>query len=80
LLRHFRGGPGPHGPGSPPLLTAEERELLRLIAQGWTDREIGAALYISARTVQNRLGRIREKTGMRRRSELASWAAEHARA
>ena len=40
--------------------------------------EIGQRLFISPRTVQNHLTRIREKTGLRRRSELARWAVEHA--
>jgi DNA-binding NarL/FixJ family response regulator len=61
-----------------PLLANREQEVLRLLAQGHTDREIGSQLYISPRTVQNHLTRIREKTGMRRRSELARWAVEHA--
>ena len=61
-----------------PLLAQREQEVLRLLAQGCTDREIGGKLYISPRTVQNHLTRIREKTGMRRRSELARWAVEHA--
>jgi DNA-binding NarL/FixJ family response regulator len=61
-----------------PLLAQREQEVLRLLAQGLTDREIGHQLYISPRTVQNHLTRIREKTGMRRRSELARWAVEHA--
>src|SRR3954447_416947 len=61
-----------------PLLATREQEVLRLLAQGHTDREIGGKLFISPRTVQNHLTRIREKTGMRRRSELARWAVEHA--
>jgi DNA-binding NarL/FixJ family response regulator len=61
-----------------PLLAQREQEVLRLLAAGHTDREIGCKLYISPRTVQNHLTRIREKTGMRRRSELARWAVEHA--
>jgi len=61
-----------------PLLAQREQEVLRLLAQGLTDREIGHQMYISPRTVQNHLTRIREKTGMRRRSELARWAVEHA--
>ena len=60
-----------------PLLGQREQEVLKLVAQGCTDREVGARLYISPRTVQNHLARIREKTGLRRRSELAAWAAEH---
>jgi len=61
-----------------PLLTDREQEVLRLLAQGRTDREIGELIYLSMRTVQNSLTRIREKTGMRRRAELARWAVEHA--
>jgi two-component system NarL family response regulator len=60
-----------------PLLAQREQEVLRLLAHGHTDREIGGKLYISPRTVQNHLTRIREKTGKRRRSELARWAVEH---
>jgi DNA-binding NarL/FixJ family response regulator len=61
-----------------PLLGQREQEVLKLVAQGCTDREVGTRLYISPRTVQNHLTRIREKTGLRRRSELARWAVEHA--
>jgi DNA-binding NarL/FixJ family response regulator len=60
-----------------PLLGSRERAILRLVSQGLTDKEIGQELYISPRTVQNHLTRIREKTGLRRRSELARWAVEH---
>jgi DNA-binding CsgD family transcriptional regulator len=49
------------------------------VALGHTDKEIGGQLYISPRTVQNHLTRIRHKTGLQRRSELARWAADHAR-
>ena len=60
------------------LLGPRELEVLRGVAQGKTDVEIGQELYISPRTVQNHLTRIREKTGLRRRSELTRWAVEHA--
>ena len=59
-------------------LQGRELEVLRLVAQGNTDNEIAGALYISPRTVQNHLTRIREKTGLRRRSELTRWAVQHA--
>jgi DNA-binding NarL/FixJ family response regulator len=59
------------------LLTAREREILRLVSQGLTDKEIAAQLFVSPRTVQNQLGQIRSKTGRGRRSELARWAVEH---
>jgi DNA-binding NarL/FixJ family response regulator len=53
-------------------------EVLRLVVQDKTDNEIGEELFISPRTVQNHLTQIREKTGLRRRSELTRWAVEHA--
>ena len=59
-------------------LQGRELDVLRLVVQGKTDNEIALALYISPRTVQNHLARIREKTGLRRRSELTRWAVEHA--
>jgi len=55
-----------------------ELDVLRLVAQGKTDNEIGAELFISPRTVQNHLAHIREKTGLKRRAELTRWAVEHA--
>ena len=60
-----------------PLLGQREHDVLRLVADGYTDREIAGELFVSPRTVQNHLTRIREKTGKRRRSELARWAVEH---
>ncbi|MGI9097528.1 MAG: response regulator [Solirubrobacteraceae bacterium] len=59
------------------LLGPRELEVVRGVAQGKTDIEIGHELDISPRTVQNHLTRIREKTGLRRRSELTRWAVQH---
>jgi DNA-binding NarL/FixJ family response regulator len=59
-------------------LQGRELDVLRLVAQGRTDNEIGKELFISPRTVQNHLTSIRQKTGLRRRSELTRWAVEHA--
>jgi DNA-binding CsgD family transcriptional regulator len=52
--------------------------VLRLVAQGLTDKQIAEQIYVSPRTVQNHLARIRDKTDLRRRSELARWAVLHA--
>jgi DNA-binding NarL/FixJ family response regulator len=59
------------------LLAARELAVLRLLADGMTDKQIGASLYVSPRTVQAYLARIRDKTGLRRRAQLARWATEH---
>jgi len=58
-------------------LTSSELNVLRLVADGRTDKQISATLYISPRTVQSHLAQIRAKTGVRRRTQLARWATEH---
>jgi len=65
-------------PATRSLLTAREYEILRLLGCGQTDKEIAATLHISKRTVQNHLAHVRQKTGLRRRAQLARWAADHA--
>jgi DNA-binding CsgD family transcriptional regulator len=71
------------GPAAPPLaaagpglggLSARERELVTLVAQGRTNAQIAAQLYISVRTVGSHLDRIRDKTGCRRRADLTRLA------
>jgi DNA-binding CsgD family transcriptional regulator len=47
-------------------LSARERELVTLVAQGRTDAQIATQLYISIRTVRSHLDRIKDKTGCRR--------------
>jgi DNA-binding NarL/FixJ family response regulator len=59
-------------------LTATEHEVLRLVAQGLTDRQIAEQIHVSPRTVQNHLASMKLKTDTRRRSELARWAVLHA--
>jgi DNA-binding NarL/FixJ family response regulator len=77
LLRAFSSGTG-GVPRSRALLGQRELEVLRLVAEGMTDDEISRRLFISPRTVQAHLARVRDKTGVRRRSQLARWATEHA--
>jgi DNA-binding CsgD family transcriptional regulator len=69
--------PGPQQtPAAPGVgtLSARERELVRLVAQGRTDAQIAAELFISVRTVRSHLDRIRDKTGARRRADLTRLA------
>jgi predicted ATPase/DNA-binding CsgD family transcriptional regulator len=55
-------------------LSARERELVSLVAQGRTNAQIAEQLYISVRTVGSHLDRIRDKTGCRRRADLTRLA------
>jgi DNA-binding CsgD family transcriptional regulator len=57
-------------------LSARERELVTLVAQGRTDAQIAEQLYISVRTVRSHLDRIRDKTGCRRRADLTRLALQ----
>jgi DNA-binding NarL/FixJ family response regulator len=80
LLREYSSATSDRGTTLRPGLSPRETAILRLVADGLTDNEIGRELFISPRTVQNHLGSIREKTGLRRRSELTRWAVQHAMA
>ncbi|HEV8153500.1 MAG TPA: response regulator transcription factor, partial [Solirubrobacteraceae bacterium] len=80
LLRHHSSVAAGDLTSLRPVLSDREQSILKLVADGYTDNEIGRQLYISPRTVQNHLTRIREKTGLRRRSELTRWAVQHAMA
>jgi DNA-binding CsgD family transcriptional regulator len=66
-------GPPRSAPG-PGMLSARERELVTLVAQGRTNAQIAAQLHISVRTVGSHLDRIRDKTGCRRRTDLTRLA------
>ena len=61
-----------------PRLSARERELVTLVAQGCTDAQIAAQLFISVRTVRSHLDRIRDKSGCRRRADLTRLALQAA--
>jgi DNA-binding NarL/FixJ family response regulator len=70
---------GPLTPHTPPdlaQLSARERELITLVAQGHTDTQIAGQLYISVSTVRSHLDRIRDKSGCRRRADLTRLALQ----
>ncbi|WP_019875956.1 LuxR family transcriptional regulator [Sporichthya polymorpha] len=60
-----------------PHLTAREREVLELLRSGLTNAEIGARLFISAKTAEHHVGRLLAKLGVRSRAEAAAFAAAH---
>jgi DNA-binding NarL/FixJ family response regulator len=53
------------------MLSSREQEVLRLLAEGMTDREIAAALAISPRTVESHVSSVLRKLGVRNRAEAA---------
>jgi DNA-binding NarL/FixJ family response regulator len=61
------GGRGPAGEE----LTPSERRIAELVAQGLTNKEVAAALVVTARTVESALTQIYRKLGVRSRTELA---------
>jgi len=74
LMLTASGPQQPQATSGPAKLSARERELVILVAQGRTNAQIAAELYISARTVGSHLDRIRDKTGCRRRADLTRLA------
>ncbi len=57
-------------------LTGREREVLRLIAQGYTYKEIARELYISVKTVESHVSSVLRKLQLSTRHQLTRWAAE----
>ena len=71
-IRSFLGLPDARGP-KPPTLTARQREVAALVAEGLTNREIGAQLGIDERSAEGHLERIRLRLGVRSRAQVAAW-------
>jgi two-component system response regulator NreC len=67
--------PEPAGP--PDDLTEREVEILRLIALGHTNAEIGKQLYLSVRTVETHRAHIQQKLRRTSRAELVRYALDH---
>jgi len=58
-------------------LTDREKEILTLIVQGYTNREMGDSLKISVRTVETHRSNIMEKLNLHSRVDLVRYAKEH---
>ncbi|MFF9667318.1 response regulator [Streptomyces althioticus] len=72
------GVPGPLTAGPVEELTEREKEIAELVADGATNAEIGARLFISPGTVKNHLANIQRKLGARNRVGVAAWVWEQA--
>ncbi len=64
-------------PVAPDMLSGREVEVLRLIAQGHTNSEIAAQLFLSVRTIESHRAHIQRKTGRMTRADLVAYAQEH---
>ena len=58
-------------------LSRREREVAAMVAAGWTNKQIAERLFISERTAEGHVERIRNKLGVRSRTEVATWAVAH---
>ncbi|OZG50258.1 LuxR C-terminal-related transcriptional regulator [Bombiscardovia coagulans] len=57
-------------------LSGREQEVMRLIARGYTYREVAAELFISIKTVETHVSSVLRKLQLSNRSELTRWAAD----
>ena len=79
VLRRARelGGDAARRAPLPDELSSREVDVLRLVATGRSNREIGAELFISGHTVANHMRSILRKTGAANRTEAAGYAYRH---
>jgi DNA-binding NarL/FixJ family response regulator len=77
LIRHFLERSEDAGQLTEEPLTARESEVVKLIAEGHTSREIAAILSISERTVERHRANVLDKLGLRDRVALTLYAVRH---
>lgn len=58
-------------------LTAQERKILKLVADGKTNKEIAAEVFLSDKTVKNYVSSILSKLNLQRRAQAAAFVAKH---
>ncbi|GAA3148507.1 hypothetical protein GCM10017687_77210 [Streptomyces echinatus] len=77
LMRSLRTDPAdtPSVPSELASLSPRERDILALIGDGLTNREIGRRLYLSEKTVKNHISRMLAKLGVQRRVQAAVLAS-----
>lgn len=75
FVHKFRSGDeSPTAPEEP--LTIRERQIVKLIAEGKSSKEIGELLYISSRTVQHHRANIMRKLGVKKTTDLVKYAMQ----
>ncbi|MEE4591163.1 response regulator transcription factor [Streptomyces sp. DSM 41524] len=76
LMARLRGGERQEEPDALPGLTQREREILALVGEGLTNRQIGQRLYLAEKTVKNHISRLLAKLGVERRIQAAVIATQ----
>ncbi|MCY7342647.1 MAG: response regulator transcription factor [Pseudonocardia sp.] len=76
LLAHLAARLSAHTALADPL-SRRELDVVRAVARGRTNAEIGAELFVSLSTVKTHLTNVQSKLGARNRVEIAAWAWEH---
>ncbi|MFJ2738157.1 response regulator [Streptomyces sp. NPDC087440] len=74
LMSTLRGGPDAHPvlpDGQVDVLSVREHEILDLVGEGLTNRQIGKRLFLSEKTVKNHISRLLAKLGVERRVQAA---------
>jgi two-component system response regulator NreC len=75
LPEHLSHSPGREEPLEDAVLLSErEREVLKLVALGYTHRQVADRLYLSVKTVETYKARLMEKLNLRGRAELVRYA------
>jgi two-component system, NarL family, response regulator DevR len=77
VMNRARNGPSPVAENKLDLLSAQERRVVALVAEGKTNREIGAEMGLSDKTVKNYLSNAMEKLNLVRRSHAAAFFITH---
>jgi DNA-binding NarL/FixJ family response regulator len=76
VLDAFSTDPAPTADHELDRLTAREQEVMRLIARGYTYKEVASRLIVSVKTVETHVSAVLRKLQLSSRHELTAWAAQ----
>lgn len=74
VIEDFVRSTSPTASSATDVLTAREREVLQLLAEGWSTKEIASHLHVSVKTVETHRRRIMEKLGLHGIAEITKYA------
>lgn len=77
LTRFLHGGRPPEGEYGLPTLTPREREVLQLLAEGQTTKEVASTLHLSVKTAETHRSNLMRKLGLHNVSELVMYAVRN---